>query len=159
TGNVQTVRGRYDRGLKKLEQKRGTGTEIEETTVTRTPIISRPPGDGDNALTRRSSIVLPAPSKDDLDVDCSSLITQTPATPQIDENISNHVGAIDLPATLEDKPSIAVLPFQNQSGDPNQEYLVDGIVNEIINSLSCYRWLSVIALNSKSTNKDRLEFK
>ena len=49
---------------------------------------------------------------------------------------------------LPDKPSIAVLPFQNMSGDPEQEYFVDGMVEEIITALSRMRWLFVIARNS-----------
>ena len=49
---------------------------------------------------------------------------------------------------LPDKPSIAVLPFQNISGDPEQEYFADGMVEEIITALSRIRWLFVIARNS-----------
>ena len=49
---------------------------------------------------------------------------------------------------LPDKPSIAVLPFQNISGDPEQEYFADGMVEEIIIALSRIRWLFVIARNS-----------
>jgi len=52
---------------------------------------------------------------------------------------------------LPDKPSIAVLPFQNMSGDPDQEYFVDGMVEEIITALSRIRWLFVIARNSSFT--------
>src|SRR5438105_3550643 len=51
------------------------------------------------------------------------------------------------PLALPDKPSIAVLPFQNMSGDPEQEYFVDGMVEEIITALSRIRWLFVIARN------------
>jgi adenylate cyclase len=49
---------------------------------------------------------------------------------------------------LPDKPSIAVLPFQNMSGDPDQEYFADGTVEEITTALSRIRWLFVIARNS-----------
>ncbi len=56
---------------------------------------------------------------------------------------------------LPDKPSIAVLPFQNMSGDPEQEYFADGIVEEIITALSRVRWLFVIARNSSFTYKGR----
>jgi TolB-like protein len=49
---------------------------------------------------------------------------------------------------LPDKPSIAVLPFANLSGDPEQEYFADGMVDEIITALSRIRWLFVIARNS-----------
>jgi TolB-like protein/class 3 adenylate cyclase len=54
---------------------------------------------------------------------------------------------------LPDKPSIAVMPFQNMSGDPEQEYFVDGMVEEIITALSRIRWLFVIARNSTFTYK------
>src|SRR6202043_3801171 len=52
------------------------------------------------------------------------------------------------PLPLTDKPSVAVLPFQNMSGDPEQEYFVDGIAEDIITALSRMRWLFVIARNS-----------
>ena len=54
---------------------------------------------------------------------------------------------------LPDKPSIAVLPFTNMSGDPEQEYFADGMVEEIITALSRIRWLFVIARNSSFTYK------
>ena len=54
---------------------------------------------------------------------------------------------------LPDKPSIAVMPFANMSGDPEQEYFVDGMVEEIITALSRIRWLFVIARNSSFTYK------
>ena len=56
---------------------------------------------------------------------------------------------------LPDKPSIAVLPFQNMSGDPEQEYFVDGMVEDIITGLSRIKWLFVIARNSSFTYKGR----
>jgi adenylate cyclase len=56
---------------------------------------------------------------------------------------------------LPDKPSIAVLPFANMSGDPEQEYFADGIVEEIITALSRVRWFFVIARNSTFTYKGR----
>jgi adenylate cyclase len=56
---------------------------------------------------------------------------------------------------LPDKPSIAVLPFTNMSGDPEQEYFADGMVEEIITALSRIRWLFVIARNSTFTYKGR----
>jgi adenylate cyclase len=54
---------------------------------------------------------------------------------------------------LPDKPAIAVLPFANLSGDPEQEYFADGMVEEIITALSRIRWLFVIARNSSFTYK------
>jgi adenylate cyclase len=56
---------------------------------------------------------------------------------------------------LPDKPSIAVLPFANMSGDPEQEYFADGMVEEIITALSRIRWLFVIARNSSFTYKGK----
>jgi adenylate cyclase len=57
------------------------------------------------------------------------------------------------PLPLPDKPSIAVLPFENMSGDPEQEYFADGMVEEIITALSRFKWLFVIARNSSFTFK------
>src|SRR5215831_5610929 len=59
------------------------------------------------------------------------------------------------PLSLPDKPSIAVLPFTNMSGDLEQEYFVDGVVEEIITALAQIRWLFVIARNSTFTYKAR----
>ncbi len=56
---------------------------------------------------------------------------------------------------LPDKPSIGVLPFENMSGDPEQEYFVDGMVEEIITALSRFKWLFVIARNSSFTFKGK----
>jgi TolB-like protein/Tfp pilus assembly protein PilF len=56
---------------------------------------------------------------------------------------------------LPDRPSIAVLPFQNMSGDPEQDYFADGIVEDIITALSRVRWLFVIARNSSQIYKGR----
>jgi TolB-like protein/Tfp pilus assembly protein PilF len=60
-----------------------------------------------------------------------------------------------LRVALPDKPSIAVLPFANLSGDPGQDYFTDGIVEEIITGLSRMGWLFVIARNSSFTYKGR----
>ena len=57
--------------------------------------------------------------------------------------------------SLPDKPSIAVLPFQNLSGDPEQEYFTDGMVDDITTGLSRIKWLFVIARNSTFTYKGR----
>ena len=84
--------------------------------------------------------------------------------PEIGPRASRPLSGVDAtgtaavqPATLPlpDKPSIAVLPFQNMSGDPEQEYFVDGMVEEIITALSRIRWLFVIARNSTFTYKGR----
>jgi adenylate cyclase len=60
-------------------------------------------------------------------------------------------GALALP----DKPSVAVFPFSNMSGDPEQEYFADGITEDIITALSHHRWFFVIARNSTSVYKGR----
>jgi adenylate cyclase len=73
--------------------------------------------------------------------------------------IATGAGSATAPETpaliLPDKPSIAVLPFTNMSGDPEQEYFADGMVEEIITALSRIRWLFVIARNSSFTYKGR----
>jgi TolB-like protein len=56
---------------------------------------------------------------------------------------------------LPDKPSIAVLPFQNMSGDPEQEYFVDGLVEDITTAIARLPWLFVIARNSSFTYKGK----
>jgi adenylate cyclase len=66
---------------------------------------------------------------------------------------ANTPERVSLP--LPDKPSIAVLPFNNLSGDPEQEYFADGMVEEIITALSRIRWLFVIARNSSFTYKGK----
>jgi adenylate cyclase len=72
--------------------------------------------------------------------------------------ISDEPGRQEKPAeqlALPDKPSIAVLPFQNMSGDPEQEFFADGVAEDIITALSKVRWFFVIARNSTFTYKGR----
>jgi TolB-like protein/class 3 adenylate cyclase len=69
---------------------------------------------------------------------------------------SARVGAAELPPLpLPEKPSLAVLPFQNLSGDPEQEYFADGVVEEITTAISRLPWLFVIARNSSFAFKGR----
>jgi TolB-like protein/class 3 adenylate cyclase len=77
---------------------------------------------------------------------------------------SNHkatgtkIATLNAPSTglaLPDKPSIAVLPFQNMSGDPEQAYFADGMVEDIITGLSRIKWLFVIARNSSFIYKEK----
>jgi len=75
---------------------------------------------------------------------------QGPAASQTDLS-ANPAPALPLP----DKPSIAVLPFQNMSGDPEQEYFTDGMVEDIITALSRFKSLFVIARNSSFTYKGK----
>jgi TolB-like protein len=76
-----------------------------------------------------------------------------PAAPGAGITIDKTVPHAVRPPLVPDKPSIAVLPFENMSGDPEQEYFVDGMVEEIITALSRIRWLLVIARNSSFTYK------
>jgi adenylate cyclase len=62
---------------------------------------------------------------------------------------------VSKPLPLPDKPSIAVLPFENMSGDHEQEYFADGMVEEITTALSRFKWLFVIARNSSFTYKGK----
>src|ERR1051325_10490685 len=75
------------------------------------------------------------------------------ASPASDRRTGGPWAVQSVPWALPDKPSIAVLPFENMSGDPEQEYFADGMVEEIITALSRIRWLFVIARNSSSTYK------
>ena len=70
---------------------------------------------------------------------------------QVSAGASKEHAALPLP----DRPSIAVLPFVNMSGDPQQDYFADGMLEEIITALSRLRWLFVIARNSSLTYKGR----
>jgi TolB-like protein/DNA-binding winged helix-turn-helix (wHTH) protein/tetratricopeptide (TPR) repeat protein len=94
----------------------------------------------------------------------ASVTRVEPASPPISSPVSGNRGSelegeygrvASLAALLPppNKPSIAVLPFADMSGDPEQEYFVDGMVEEIITALSRIRWLFVIARNSSFTYK------
>lgn len=79
-----------------------------------------------------------------------------PRQPDIEEPTPEDLKQTPAPTlVLPDKPSITVLPFQNLSGDPEQEYFADGMVEDIIAALSRIRWLFVIARNSSFTYKGR----
>jgi TolB-like protein/tetratricopeptide (TPR) repeat protein len=83
-------------------------------------------------------------------------ITAGTATPQVHIVAPRSEGLEPRAAlALPDRPSIAVLPFTNIGGDPEQEYFADGMVEEIITALSRMRWLFVIARNSSFTYKGR----
>jgi adenylate cyclase len=68
------------------------------------------------------------------------------------DGVTESTPALPLPS----KPSIAVLPFQNMSGDPSEDYFADGVVEDITTALSRIRWLFVIARNSSFTYKGRM---
>src|SRR5262245_44868713 len=79
---------------------------------------------------------------------------QPPSTPAAAHEAAKLVPDAE-PLPLPDKPSIAVLPFQNMSRDPDQEYFADGLTEDIITGLSRQRWFFVIARNSTFTYKSQ----
>jgi TolB-like protein len=74
---------------------------------------------------------------------------------QVGEHAPGEPRELPPALALPDKPSMTVLPFHNLSGDPEQEYFADGVVEDIIAALSRLRWLFVIARNSSFTYKGR----
>ncbi len=66
---------------------------------------------------------------------------------------SKNSATAHVPLSLPEKPSIVVLPFNNMSGDPEQEFLADGLTEDITTALSRHRWMFVIARNSAFTYK------
>src|SRR5216684_820284 len=78
---------------------------------------------------------------------------QVSAPSETQQVAPERVAEAESPPPMPDKPSIAVLPFQNISGDPDQEYFADGMVEEITTALSRFKWLFVIARNSSFTFK------
>jgi adenylate cyclase len=82
-------------------------------------------------------------------------VYQVGAPSEAREAASARIADTESPPPLPDRPSIAVLPFENMSGDPEQEYFADGMVEEIITALSRFKWLFVIARNSSFTFKGR----
>jgi TolB-like protein len=86
---------------------------------------------------------------------CYRVSLQLPPAARADGVMPTSTIWAKAPLTLPGKPSIAVLPFQNMSADPEQEYFADGMVEEIITALSRVRWLFVIARNSTFTYKGR----
>ncbi len=70
-------------------------------------------------------------------------------------DVALRTASVPAVLALPDKPSIAVLPFQNMSGDAEEDYFCDGVVEDIITGLSRIKWLFVIARNSTFTYKGR----
>src|SRR5436853_67692 len=81
--------------------------------------------------------------------------TPDPSPPHAGGGVHLAAGIAEKPLALPDKPSIAVLPFQNMSGDQEQEYFADGVVEDIITALSHFNSLFVIARNSSFTYKGK----
>ena len=80
---------------------------------------------------------------------------QVSAPSETQQAAPERVAEAESPPPMPDKPSIAVLPFENMCGDPEQEYFADGMVEEIITALSRFKWLFVIARNSSFTFKGK----
>ena len=78
-----------------------------------------------------------------------------PAPPEVGALLDRPVAAGEMDLSLPNKPSIAVLPFANMSGDPEQEYFTDGITEDIITELTRFHQLFVIARNSSFTYKGK----
>ncbi len=133
-------------------------------------------GDGVNVAARLEALAAPGgicvsrvvrdQVRDKLDFSFEDLGDQTVkniARPVRVFRVGTNIEETALPSTtaeiaileMSERPSIAVLPFQNMSGDPEQEYFVDGIVEDIITGLSRIKWLFVIARNSTFTYKGR----
>ena len=113
------------------------------TPIGKSGARSRSPG---TTLGRRPSRTLPSPcARGGFSLAGQSAAKAQPGSP------AGQAPALALP----DKPSIAVLPFQNMSGDPEQEYFADGMVEDIITALSHFKALFVIARNSSFTYKGR----
>ena len=72
-----------------------------------------------------------------------------------EKRVPEPSGSPPVPLALPDKPSLAVMPFQNMSGDPEQEYFADGMVEEITTAIARLPWLFVIARNSAFTYKGK----
>jgi TolB-like protein/DNA-binding SARP family transcriptional activator len=104
------------------------------------------------ALLKHELAVEPDPSTRSLAADLRKSHAPRPGS-GVGSDPASEAGAVLLP--LPDRPSIAVLPFANMSGDPEQEYFADGMVDDILMALSHVRWLFVIARQSSFIYKVR----
>ena len=105
------------------------------------------------ALLQRELTVEPDPTTRALVAELRKTDAQRPGSGGRSDPAS-EAGTVLLP--LPDRPSIAVLPFTNMSGDPEQEYFADGMVDDILKALSRVRWLFVIARQSSFIYKVRV---
>ena len=104
------------------------------------------------ALLKRELTVEPDPTTRGLAAELRKSHAARPGS-EVKSGPASETGAALLP--LPDRPSIAVLPFANMSGDPEQEYFADGMVDDILMALSRVRWLFVIARQSSFIYKVR----
>jgi TolB-like protein/DNA-binding SARP family transcriptional activator len=104
------------------------------------------------ALLKRDLAVEPDPVTRALAAELRKSHAARPVS-EVGSDPASETSTVLLP--LPDRPSIAVLPFENLSGDPEQGYFADGMVEEIITALSRIHWLFVIARNSSFTYKGR----
>ena len=107
------------------------------------------------ALLKRELAVEPDPATKALAAELRRpLAVQSASLAESEPHIVPETSPVALP--LPDRPSIAVLPFANMSGDPEQEYFADGMVDDILMALSRVRWLFVIARQSSFIYKIRV---
>jgi adenylate cyclase len=165
---VEVQRAMADRNVETLEDKRiifRVGINLGDVIAEEDDIY----GDGVNVAARLEALAEPGgicisrmvrdQVRDKLDFSFDDLGEQ-----QV-KNIARPVRAYRIPIAekvaakaplpVPDKPSLAVLPFLNMSGDPEQEYFADGVVEEITTAISRLPWLFVIARNSSFTYKGR----
>ncbi len=133
---LYAAQGRHAAALRQYEQ-------LRETLVARTRYSA---GAGDRRARCAGSAMIAAFLPD---LWSSALSVETDASMRVEARPSPD------PPAVPEMPSIVVLPFQNLSADPEQEYFSDGIVEEITTALSRFRWLFVIARNSAFTYKGR----
>jgi adenylate cyclase len=165
---VEVQRGMIDREPEVPEERRirfRIGVNLGDVIVEEHDIF----GDGVNVAARLEALAEPGGI-------CVSRVVRDQVRDKVDfnfqdmgeqsvKNIARPVRVYRIPIAenaaaktqlpLPDKPSIAVLPFQNMSGDPEQEYFTDGIVEEITTAISRLPWLFVIARNSSFTYKGK----
>jgi TolB-like protein/DNA-binding winged helix-turn-helix (wHTH) protein len=111
--------------------------------------VKRLNGDAGSANPETTQNIEPPPS-------APTLATKDGETKAVSIGATSTVSKPPAALALPDKPSIAVLPFQNMSGDPEQEYFADGMAEEIVTALSRIRWLFVIARTSSFTYKNQM---
>src|SRR5690606_39105357 len=137
------------------------GRAVSESTLT-SHINAARKAVGDNGEEQRVIRTVPrkgfrfvAAVRESAPADASAAAKPAPPIVQPPATASGHAAAPAPALALPDKPSIAVLPFHNLSGEPEQDYFAEGIVEDIITALSRIRWLFVIARNSSFTYRDR----